>query len=139
MPHFITTTRTAAAWAAGLALSLTACLDFGEGEPAVEILQQVASPDGTKVATSFHCEGGGAAGYVFNNVAVTPVGSTFDPLDGLLGKHKTWNSFHDIQVKWVDDKNLEVSLRSVAAQPDAEQMSTRVEARHGVALHYTFQ
>ena len=75
----------------------------------------------------------------FNNVAVTPVGSTFDPLDGLLGKHKTWNSFHDIQVKWVDDENLEVSLRSVAAQPDAEQMSTRVEARHGVALHYTFQ
>ena len=139
MPHWITPIGTGAVWIAGLALSLTACLDFGEGEPSVEILQRVASPDGTRVATTFHCEGGGAAGYTFNNVALTPVDSTFDPLDGLLGKHKTWNSFHDIQVNWLDDQNLEISFRSVAAQPEAEQMSTRVEARHGVALHYIFQ
>ncbi len=121
---------------AALAVGLAGCLDFGGGEPTVEVLQQVPSPNGTKVATSFYCEGGGAAGYTFHNVTLTLAGEELDPFDGLLGKHKSWHSFQGIQVDWLDDQNLEVSFAGVGAPPDPVQMSTRVMTRHGVDIHY---
>ena len=38
-------------------------------------------------------------------------GAKLDQRDGLLGKHKTWKAFSDIEVKWIDDRNLEVSCK----------------------------
>ncbi len=122
---------------AGLTLSLTLALAGCAEAPEVEILQAEVSPDGTKVATSFYCQGGGAAGYSFHNVTLTPVDEAVDPFDGLLGKHKSWNTFVGIGVTWLDNENLEVTFS--AHGDDAEQLSTRVATSLGVDLHYVFQ
>ena len=128
--------RSAVHCLAGVPLVLASCVDFtGGGEPSVEVSQELASPDGSRIATSFYCEGGGAAGYAFNNVALTRAGEALDPLDGLLGKYKTWNSFHDIQLAWRDDGSLDVSYRATGSHDDVQQ-TTRVAARHGVDIHY---
>lgn len=116
----------------GLTLLLGGC--WGGGAPTVEVLQEAVSPDGRHVATSFYCEGGGAAGYTFHNVSLRPSEAPLDPMDGLLGKHRTWNSFGGVDVRWRDATHLEVSYRALT---DDEEQLTEVGERHGVRIHYT--
>jgi len=128
------TPRCLLAAAIAAALPLAAC--GGGAPPSVEVLQEVTSPDGQHVATSYYCEGGGAAGYTFHNVSLRRAGDELDPMAGLLGKHPTWHSFGDIEVRWRDADDLEVSYR---ASGDDEQRLTRVGERHGVTIHYTLE
>ncbi len=126
-------------WLTALAAAAFSGLSCGD-EPSIEILQQALSPDGSKVATAFSCEGGGAAGYAFTNVTLRQAGEALDPFDGLLGKHKSWRSFHDIQVHWADNENLEISYRAWSTSGvNAEQLATRVLTRDGVDIHYDFK
>ena len=88
------------------------CIDFSGGGPGtdkIEIIAEEKSPNGKLIATSFSCSGGGAAGYFYFNASLRKAGEKLDQRDGLLGKHKTWKAFANIEVKWIDDENLEVS------------------------------
>ena len=59
-----------------------------------------------------------------------------DRRDGLLGKHKTWKAFSDIEVKWIDDRNLEVSCKENNSTSYLENNSVKVETKHGIKIHY---
>ena len=82
---------------------LTGCMASDSSTDTVEVISEKPSPDGTFIATSFYCEGGGAAGYCYNNIGLRRAGDELDQRDGLLGKHKTWSGFSDIEVRWIDD------------------------------------
>ncbi|HAT19201.1 MAG TPA: hypothetical protein DCS85_03500, partial [Verrucomicrobiales bacterium] len=79
---------------------LTGCIDFGgdRENDEVEILSEKKSPNGKFIATSFSCSGGGAAGYFYFDVSLREAGEKLDQRDGLMGKHKTWKAFTDIEV-----------------------------------------
>ena len=96
-----------------LLMLLIGCIDFGGGPDTdkIEIIGEEKSPNGKVIATSFSCSGGGAAGYFYFNANLRKAGEKLDQRDGLLGKHKTWKAFTDIELKWIDDKNLEVSYK----------------------------
>ena len=121
-----------------LPMLLIGCIDFG-GEPdndTVEILGEEKSPNGKFIATSFSCSGGGAAGYFYFNANLRKAGEKLDQRDGLLGKHKTWKAFTDIELKWIDDKNLEVSYKQTDSPDYKESNSIKVESKHGIKIHY---
>ena len=59
-----------------------------------------------------------------------------DQRDGLLGKHKTWKAFADIEVKWIDDENLEVSYKQSNSPDYKENNAIKVESKHGIKIHY---
>ena len=84
------------------------CHDW-RGTDTVEVLVEAASPGGKFIATSFSCEGGGAAGYCYSNVSLRRAGVALNQRDGLLGQHKTWSGFTEITLRWIDEKNLEIS------------------------------
>ena len=102
------------------------------GTDTVEVLSEKPSPDGRFFATSFYCEGGGAAGYCYWNASLRRAGEQLNQRDGLLGKYKTWKSFSDIELRWIDDSNLEVSYRWDPRGDNSE----RVESKHGIKIHY---
>ena len=113
-------------------LFTSGCRGWGGGTDTVEILIEKPSPDGRFIATSFYCEGGGAAGYCYWNASLRRAGEQLNQRDGLLGKYKTWKSFSDIELRWIDDSNLEVSYRWDPRGDDSE----RVESKHGIKIHY---
>jgi hypothetical protein len=120
-------------------LLLSGCIDFFGGSrenDKVEILQEEKSPNGRFIATSFFCSGGGAAGYMYWNVSLRKAGEKLDQRDGLLGKHNTWKSFFNIEVRWIDDQNLEVSYRKSNSPAYKAHNSVRIESKHGVKIHY---
>ena len=121
-----------------LPVLLLGCIDFGGGpeNDKVEILQEEKSPNGRFIATSFFCSGGGAAGYMYWNANLRKAGEKLDQRDGLLGKHKTWKSFFDIQVRWIDDKNLEVSYKQSDSPDYRQNNSVKVESKYGIKIHY---
>ncbi len=114
------------------------CIDFGGGPDTdkIEIIGEEKSPNGKFVATSFSCSGGGAAGYFYFNVNLRKAGEKLDQRDGLLGKHKTWKAFADIEVKWIDDENLEVSYKQSNSPDYKENNAVKVESKHGIKIHY---
>ena len=77
----------------------------------VKVISEKASPNGQLIASSFSCSGGGTAGYFYFNANLRRAEEELDQRDGLLGKHKTWKAFTDIEVRWIDDKNLEISYK----------------------------
>ena len=120
-----------------LIVLLMGCIDFsGGGSGTVEIIGEEKSPNGRIIATSFSCSGGGAAGYFYFNASLRKAGEKLDPRDGLLGKHKTWNAFSDIKVKWIDDTNLEVSYNQSNSPDYKENNAVKVESKHGIKIHY---
>jgi hypothetical protein len=121
-----------------LLLPLIGCVDFGGGPDTdtVDILGEEKSPNGKLIATSFSCSGGGAAGYFYFNASLRKAGEKLDQRDGLLGKHKTWKAFTDIEVKWIDDKNLEVSYNQKDSPDYKENNAVKVESKHGIKIHY---
>ena len=111
------------------------CHDW-RGTDTVEVLDEKPSPNGRFIATSFYCEGGGAAGYCYNNVSLRRAGDELNQRDGLLGKHKTWSGFSGIEVRWIDDSNLEVSYTQNTQPAYRDHNSVRVESKYGVKIHY---
>jgi len=113
-----------------LPVFLVGCIDFGGSREndKVEIQQEEKSPNGQYVATSFSCSGGGAAGYFYFNANLRKVGEELDQLDVLMGKHKDWKAFFDIKVRWIDDKNLEVSYKQSDSPAYMENNAVKVES-----------
>ena len=116
-------------------LFVSGCHDW-RGTDTVEVLSEKPSPDGRFIATSFYCQGGGAAGYCYWNVSLRRAGDPLNQRDGLLGKHKTWKGFSDIKLRWIDDSHLEVSCRQANGPAYRDNSSVKVESKHGIALHY---
>ncbi len=121
-----------------LLMLLIGCIDFGGGPDTdtVEIVAEEKSPNGKFIATSFSCSGGGAAGYFYFNANLRKAGEELDQLDGLMGKHKDWKAFTDIEVRWIDDNNLEVSCKQNDSPEYRENNAVKVESRHGIKIHY---
>ena len=117
-------------------LLLNGCLNFGSDSGTITVISEQPSPDGKFTATSFYCEGGGAAGYCFSNVSLRRAKESLSQRDGLLGKHKTWNSFSDIEIRWIDNHNLEVAYKNETSPDYRENNSVRVASKHGVNIHY---
>ena len=115
---------------------LTGCMASDSSTDTVEVLSEKPSPDGSFIATSFYCEGGGAAGYCYNNIGLRRAGDELDQRDGLLGKHKTWSGFSDIEVRWIDDENLEVSYTQDTSPAYRDHNSVRVDSKYGIKIHY---
>ncbi len=125
----------------GLTLSvfLLGCVDFSGGGPGtdkIEIIAEEKSPNGKLIASSFSCSGGGAAGYFYFNASLRKAGEKLDQRDGLLGKHKTWKAFTDIEVKWIDDENLEVAYKQTDSPDYKENNAVKVESKYGIKIHY---
>ena len=76
----------------------------------VEVLSESVSPDGSFIATHFRCTGGGAAGYVYENVQLHKPHQDLDPRDCLMGKHATWNAFSQIRLQWMNSQHLVITL-----------------------------
>ena len=53
-----------------------------------------------------------------------------------MGKHKTWKAFTDIDVRWIDDGNLEVSCKQENSLAYRENNSVKVESKRGIKIHY---
>ena len=103
----------------------------------VEIIQEEKSPNGQYVATSFSCSGGGAAGYFYFNANLRKAGEELDQLDGLMGKHKDWKAFFDVEVRWIDDENLEVSYEEIDDLPAyVENNAVKVKSKYGIKIHH---
>jgi hypothetical protein len=120
-----------------LLVLLTACFNFsGGGSGTVKIIGEEKSPNGKFIATSFSCSGGGAAGYFYFNASLRKAGEKLDPRDGLMGEHKTWMGFTDIEVKWIDDTNLEISYNQSNLPDYKENNAVKVESKHGIKIHY---
>ena len=125
----------------GLTLSvfLLGCVDFSGGGPdtdKIEIISEAKSPNGKLIATSFSCSGGGAAGYFYFNASLRKAGEKLDQRAGLLGKNKTWKAFGNIEVKWIDDENLEVSYNQSNSPDYKENNAVKVESKYGIKIHY---
>ena len=122
-----------------LSVLLLGCIDFSGGGPdtdKIKIIGEEKSPNGKFIATSFSCSGGGAAGYFYFNASLRKAGEKLDQRDGLLGKHKTWKAFANIEVKWIDDENLEVSYSHSNSPDYKENNAVKVESKHGIKIHY---
>ena len=65
-------------------LFISGCNDW-RGTDTVEVLSEKPSPNGKFIATSFYCEGGGAAGYCYWNASLRRAGERLNQRDGLLG------------------------------------------------------
>ena len=115
-------------------LLITGCHD--PSTDTIEILGEEKSPNGKFIATSFSCAGGGAAGYFYFNASLRKVSKKLDQRDGLLGKHKTWNGFSDIEVSWIDDSNLEILYKQNTLPAYRDHNSVRVESKHDIKVHY---
>ena len=102
----------------------------------VEIIQEEKSPNGQYVATSFSCSGGGAAGYFYFNANLRKVGEELDQLDVLMGKHKDWKAFFDVEVRWSDDENLEVSYKEIDLPAYVENNAVKVESKYGIKIRH---
>ena len=105
----------------------------------VEIIQEEKSPNGQYVATSFSCSGGGAAGYFYFNANLRKVGEELDQLDVLMGKHKDWKAFFDVEVRWIDDDNLEVSYKEIDLPEYVEKNAVKVESKYGIKIHHVIK
>ena len=127
----------------GLVLCLSVlslgCIDFFGGGPdtdKIKIIGEEKSPNGKFIATSFSCSGGGAAGYFYFNASLRKAGEKLDQRDGLMGKHKTRKAFTDIEVKWIDDENLEVACKQTDSPDYKENNAVKVESKYGIKIHY---
>ena len=102
----------------------------------MKIIQEEKSPDGQYVATSFSCSGGGSAGYFYFNANLRKVGDELDQLDVLMGKHKDWKAFAEIEVRRIDDENVEVSYRQKESPAYKENNAVKVQSKYGIKIHH---
>ena len=124
------------AWTLWALIFLGAWCDDWRTSDQVEVLQELASPDGQHVATVFECSGGGAAGYVYRNVNLRRATEEFSQRDFLLGE-QGWFSFDDLSVRWLADDHLELSYRWSTDDPaHREANAGRVAEKDGVRVSY---
>ena len=71
-----------------------------------------------------------------HEVTVPHALSCLDQRDGLLGIHKTWSGFSDIEVRWIDDSSLEISYTQNTSPACRDHNSVRVDSKHGIKIHY---
>ena len=116
-------------------LFISGCNDW-RGTDTVEVLSEKPSPNGKFIATSFYCAGGGAAGYCYWNASLRQAEEQLNQRDGLLGKYKTWKGFSDIELRWIDDSNLEIACRQATSEAYRDHVSVRAESRHDIRIHY---
>ena len=116
-------------------LILMGCTSYKNSDK-VEVLSEKPSPNGKFIATSFYCEGGGAAGYCYKNANLRRARDELDQRDGLLGKHKTWSGFSDIELSWIDDSNLEISYKQSTHRAYRDQNKIRVDLKYDIRIHY---
>jgi hypothetical protein len=102
----------------------------------LEIIQEETSPNGQYVATSFSCSGGGAAGYFYFNANLRKAGEELDQLDVLMGKHKDWKAFFEIEVRWIDNENLELSYEEIDLPAYVENNAVKVKSKYGIRIHH---
>ncbi len=121
---------------AGISLTVQSGCDANRVPDTVTVTSETSSPNGEFVATCFHCEGGGAGGYAYTNVNLRRMSDELNARDGLLGKHKTWSGFSNIKIRWIDDRNLEVSYRQTEGPEYEEHNATRVPTKEGITIHY---
>ena len=117
-------------------MHLVGCNPRSPNTDMVVIRSEKTSPNGRFVATSFYCEGAGAAGYAYENVSLRRAGDDLDQRGGLLGKHKTWKGFSDIAIRWMDDSNLEVSYDQDTSPAYREHVSERLDSKYGIQIHF---
>ena len=117
------------------AVVLVGCGSYNKTD-IVRVLSEKVSPNGQLIASSFSCSGGGAAGYFYFNANLRRVEEKLDQRDCLLGKHKTWKAFNDIEVRWIDDSNLEISYKQDNSSSYRENNSVKVGSKYGVNIHY---
>ena len=109
------------------------------GHDKVEIIQEEKSPNGQYVATSFSCSDGGAAGYFYFNANLRKAGEELDQLDVLMGKHKDWKAFFDVEVRWIDDDNLELSYKEIDLPEYVKNNAVKVESKYGIKIHHVIK
>ena len=102
----------------------------------VKVISEKASPNGQLIASSFSCSGGGAVGYFNFNANLRRMEEKLDQRDCLLGKHKTWKAFNDIEVRWIDDSNLETSYKQDNSSSYRENNLVKVASKYDVNIHY---
>ena len=49
---------------------------------------------------------------------------------------RTWKAFTDIEVRWIDDENLEVSCKQDDSPDYKENNAVKVESKYGIKIHY---
>ena len=118
------------------ATTLAGCMTSDYSSDTVEVQQEKSSPDDKFIASSFYCEGGGAAGYSYQNITLRRAGEELNPRDGLLGKHKTWSGFSEIEFRWIDESNLEISYKQHQSPELRDQNSVRIDSKYGIQIHY---
>ena len=119
-----------------ITLMMGACNRDWKTTDYVEIIDESKSPDGRHIATVFYCSGGGAAGYVYNNVNLRKSTDQFNQRDFLLGK-RLWGSYTNITVRWIDSAHLEVSYMWWGEHPEYKRYnSQRVPDKDGVRITY---
>ena len=52
-----------------------------------------------------------------------------------MGKHKVWKAFFDVEVRWIDDDNLEVSYKEIVLPEYVENNAVKVESKYGIKIH----
>jgi len=81
----------------------------GSSAHTLSVLQEVLSPDGKYVATSYSDMGGGAAGWCTAEVNVRPVGTELPPNDTVFAAHcgtkvnLAWNSASELSLEFSPD------------------------------------
>jgi hypothetical protein len=102
----------------------------------LEIIQEETSPNGQYVATSFSCSGGGGAGYFYFNANLRKAGEELDQLDVLMGKQKDLKAFFEIEVRWIDNENLELSYEEIDLPAYVENNAVKVKSKYGIRIHH---
>ena len=105
----------------------------------LEIIQEEKSPNGQYVATSFSCSGGGAAGYFYFNANLRKAGEELDQSEVLIGKHKDWKGFFDVELRWIDDENLELSYEEIDLPAYVENNAVKVKSKYGIKIHHVIK
>ena len=56
-----------------------------------------------------------------------------------MGKHKVWKAFFDVEVRWIDDDNLEVSYKEIVLPEYVENNAVKVESKYGIKIHHVIK
>jgi hypothetical protein len=125
----------------GLTLSvfLLGCVDFSGGGPGtdkIEIIAEEKSPNGKLIATSFSCSGGGAVGYFYFNASFRKRARNWINATAFWASTRHGKPSPIIEVKWIDDENLEVAYKQTDSPDYKEDNAVKVESKYGIKIHY---
>lgn len=111
---------------AAFAMVLASAMSCSRDAPDIVVVEALPSPDGKWTATVFHETGGGAAGYVHENVVIHKAGTRFEPRERLLLD----GAYLHVGARWLGNLRLEVDFRG------SHGASTRRDSAMGVQVVY---